>query len=394
MRLTVIPRSTERALTGSHEVTAPTTRSGAKTVLHTEASLGFGGQEIRILTESRWLLDHGWDVLLACQPDSRLLAEARALDIPAVGVRMGSAVDTRAVMAMRRLIVARHVDLVHTHSSIDSWLGALAAKSRGLPVMRSRHVSIPIRKALVYRLADRIITSGEAIKTVLSQAGIPSHRIVSIPAGVDTRRFHPGVSGETVRHELGLSGPAVGLVANMRGSKGHRFFLEAARSVLPHRPDVRFVIVGEGVAFDDVRRQVGAMGLERAVVMTGFRRDIPEVIAALDVLTLPSIRSEGVSQVILQAMAMGIPVVASTVGGSPEVIDHGHTGLLVPPQDPQALAEAILHVLQDPAHAKAMLQAGQQKVRTLYALDVSMERTTQLYDELLRFQVSARLHQR
>lgn len=357
--------------------------SVGKTILHTEASLGFGGQEIRILTESRWLLGHGWRVLLVCQPRSRLMTEAVAQGFPTVGVRMRHALDVRAFLTLRRLIRDRQVDLVHTHSSVDSWLGALAATSLRVPVVRSRHVSIPIRRALVYRLADRIIASGEAIRTMLTKSGIPARRVVSIAAGVDTSRFHPRVSGDAVRRELDLSGPTVGLVANVRGSKGHRFFLEAARHVLAGRPGVRFVIVGDGVGFDQVRRQITTMGLDRDVVMTGFRRDIPEVLAALNVVTLPSTRSEGVSQVILQAMAVGVPVIASTVGGSPEIIDHSHNGLLVPPQDPHALAEAILWVLGDPARAQRLAQAGLRRVRRGYTLNTAMGRTTQLYEELL-----------
>jgi glycosyltransferase involved in cell wall biosynthesis len=362
---------------------APTHGSVSKTVLHTEASLGFGGQEIRILTEGRWLLNHGWCVLLVCQPRSRLMTEAVAQGFPTVGVLMRHALDIRAFLTLRRLMRDRRVDLVHTHSSVDSWLSAVAAKSLRVPVVRSRHVSIPVRRALVYRLADRTIASGEAIRTMLTKSGIPACRVVSIPAGVDTSRFHSGVSGDAVRRELGLSGPAVGLVANVRGSKGHRFFLEAARHVLAGHPGVRFVIVGDGVGFDQVRRQVAAMGLDRDVVMMGFRRDIPEVLSALDVVTLPSTRSEGVSQVILQAMAVGAPVIASTVGGSPEIIEHGHNGLLVPPQDPHALAEAILWVLHDPARARRMAQAGLRRVRRHYTLNTAMKRTTQLYEELL-----------
>src|SRR5437868_5529359 len=168
------------------------------TILHTEASLGFGGQELRIVAESRWLRDHGWGALIACQPGSRLFAEARA--------------------------------------------------------------------------------------------------------GADTARFHAGVSGKTVRDELrvGAGEPLIGLVANIRGSKGHNVFLEAARDVLRAAPRARFLIVGDGVGYDDVRRRVSDLGLTRHVTMTGFRRDIPEVMAALDVLVLPSIRSEAASQVIPQ----------------------------------------------------------------------------------------------
>lgn len=358
---------------------------GRRLILHTEASPGLGGQEIRILTEARWLLDHGWDVLIAAQPGSRLLAEARAADLPAAGVAMAGALDVRALLALRRLLKARGVALVHTHSSVDSWLGTLAAKSLGLPVVRGRHVTIPIvrRRALLYRLADRVITSGEAVRVLVERAGVPAARIAAIPAGVDTARFHGGVSGKSVRDELGLTGPVVGLVANVRGSKGHRYFLEAARTVHQALPGTHFLIVGDGVGFDDVRRLVREMGLESAVIMTGFRRDIPEVMAALDVLVLPSIKSEAVSQVIPQALAVGTPVIGTTVGGTPELIRDGETGRLVPPADASALAAAIAAVLRDPAGARALARAGQALVHERHTMDASMARTTAVYKELV-----------
>ena len=355
-------------------------------VLHTEASIGFGGQEIRIVAEARWLLDHGWLALLAGQPGSRLLQEGARVGVPGVAVRMRGPLDVPALLALRRLIVEHDAAIVHTHSSIDSWLGGLAARWLRRPVVRSRHVTIaiPRRRALVYRLADRIISSGEAAARVVADAGVPRARIVPIPPGVDTARFHPGVSGTGVRAELGLpAAPLVGLVANVRGSKGHDVFLDAARAVLAREPAARFLIVGDGIGFDDVRRRVTALGLDAAVRMTGFRRDIPEVMAALDVLVLPSLRSEAASQVIAQALAVGTPVVATDVGGSSELVREGDTGRLVAAGDAAALAAAVIDTLADRAGARAMARRGQALVRERHSLDVAMQRTTAVYRELL-----------
>lgn len=306
--------------------------------------------------------------------------------MPAIAVRMRSAVDVPALLALRRLIAERSVALVHTHSSIDSWLGGLAARSRGRPVVRSRHVTIaiPRRRGLVYRLAQRVITSGEAAARVVAGAGVPAERIVAVPPGIDIARFHPGVSGDGIRRELGFdTAPVVGLVANIRGSKGHNVFLEAARAVLAERPATRFLIVGDGIGFEEVKGRVRAMGLDGSVTMTGFRRDVPEVMAALDVLVLPSIRSEAASQVIPQALAVGTPVIATTVGGSGELVRDGDTGRLVPPGDAPALAAAILVSLADPAAARAQARRGQSLVRERHSLDAAMQRTTQVYEELL-----------
>ncbi len=300
-----------------------------------------------------------------------------------VPLRMRGALDFSAFRTLRRLMRERGAALVHTHSSVDSWLGGVAAKSLRLPVVRSRHVTIPITRALVYRLADRIIASGDRAAALVRDAGIPADRVVPITAGVDLERFHPRVSGKSVRDELGLHGPVVGIVANVRGSKGHRYFLEAAREILAVRPETRFLIVGAGVGFDDIQRRVREMSLEREVLMVGFRRDIPEVLAALDVLALPSIKSEATSQVILQSLAVGTPVVATTVGGSPEVIRDGVTGRLVPPADGPALAAAVLDLLNDPERARETARAGGAAVRDDQSIDAVMTRTTAVYRELL-----------
>lgn len=356
----------------------------APLILHTEAATGLGGQELRILTEARWLLDHGWGALIACQPESPLAREAAAAGVPFVGVRMRGAADLAALAVLRRLMRTRGVALVHTHSSVDSWLATLAARSVGLPVVRSRHVTIPIRRrrALVYRLAHRIITSGEAARARVLAAGVPPERVVAIPAGFDPARFHPGVSGAAVRAELGLRDPVVGLVANLRRSKGVRDFLAAAAEVARVRADVTFLVVGDGVALADARHDAAGRHLAGRVIFTGFRRDIPQVLAALDVLVLSSVR-EAFSQVLLQALAVGTPVVATAVGGTPEVIRDGETGRLVPPANPPALARAVLECLADPVRARELARTGQALVHAHYTLDASMARTTAVYRELL-----------
>jgi glycosyltransferase involved in cell wall biosynthesis len=357
----------------------------APLVVHTEASRGFGGQELRILGETRWLLAHGWRALIIAQPGSRLLEEAHDAALPAVAVGMRHPLDLSAVLALRRLLRGHDARLVHTHSSIDSWVGGLAGRALGLAVVRGRHVSIrvPRRRALVYRLAHRIITSGEGVKAVLVAAGLDPSRITTVASGVDLARFHASVSGARVRSELGLEGPVAGLVANIRGSKGHDVFLAAAREVLATEPRARFLIVGDGIGFQDVKAKVRAQGLERSVTMTGFRRDVPEVMAALDVLVLPSIRSEAISQVLPQAMALGTPVVASRMGGSPEIVKDGDTGRLVPPGDAPALAAAILASFGDPAGTRAMAQRAQVLVQRRFSFDAQMEVTAGVYRELL-----------
>ena len=168
------------------------------TILHTEASPGWGGQEIRILSEAAVFAKRGFRVLIACQPDTPLGREAQRRGLTVRLMPMRGAVDVRACWQLRRLMRTEAVDLVHTHSSIDAWLAGFAAKSLHLPVVRSRHVSIPVkrRRNFVYNaLCDRIISSGDAIREVLVTAGVDAEKIVAIPAGVDTSTVSSGSPG-------------------------------------------------------------------------------------------------------------------------------------------------------------------------------------------------------
>jgi glycosyltransferase involved in cell wall biosynthesis len=356
------------------------------TILHTEASPGWGGQEIRILTETEAFAKRGFRMILACQPHVPLAQEAQKRGLAVRTIVMRGAMDSMACWQLRRLMRAEGVDLVHTHSSVDAWLAGFAAKSLRLPVVRSRHVSIPVkrRRNFVYNaLCDRIIASGEAIRQVLIAGGVFPGKIVAIPAGVDTRRFHPQVSGEGVRREWALHGPVVGTVAMLRQAKGHAVLLRAVPDILAQAPDAVFLWVGDGIGRQVLAQEIAQAGLGGKVHLTGFREDVPALLAAMDVVVLPSIKSDGVPQGLIQALAMRKPVVASAVGGIPEVVQHRCTGTLVPPNDPAALAAAVVQVLRHPEQARAWAEAGGDLVDTCYTLEHMIDRTAEVYTTVL-----------
>jgi glycosyltransferase involved in cell wall biosynthesis len=358
-----------------------------KTVLHTESSPGLGGQEMRTLSEARWTAERGWRVLLAGQPDGRFVERARAAGLEAVGVRMRGAWDLRAVCVLRRLIRRERVSIVHTHSSVDGWVGGVAARTAGVPVVRTRHVSIRIRRRWnpVYRwLADRVITSGETIRDLVVGAGVDPARVVAIPAGVDLGEF-PGCSAnaDAIRKDLGLSRPVIGSVAMFRGSKGHAHLLDAFDMVHARHPTARLLLVGEGIRRPWVEGLARERGLGGAVVFTGFRSDVPELLRVMDCFVLASTRTEGVPQSLLQSFAAGVPVVASAIGGIPEVVTDGKTGLLVPPEDAAALARAVEAVLGDRAGAAARSRAARHLVEERFSHAAAVSRLLALYDDVI-----------
>jgi glycosyltransferase involved in cell wall biosynthesis len=218
---------------------------------------------------------------------------------------------------------------------------------------------------------------------VLIAAGVDRDKIVAIPAGIDVEQFHPAVSGEAVRREFRMDGPVIGTVAMFRHSKGHRVLLRAIPEILRSEPRAEFLWVGDGVGHVALQQAVAEAGLHARVHLAGFREDVPACLAAMEVVVLPSIKSDGVPQVLMQALAMRKAVVASAVGGIPEVIQHQRTGVLVPPNDPEALAAAVVQVLRNPRPAAEWARAGGQLIDTHYALERMIDRTAAVYTAVL-----------
>jgi len=252
--------------------------------------------------------------------------------------------------------------------------------------VRTRHVSIAIRRGPnpVYRwLADRVITSGEAIRRLVLDAGVPPERVIAIPAGVDLESFPFGVRAPAIARQLVLGAPVVGSVAMFRGSKGHPQLLEAFARVRDKRPGASLLLVGDGVRRGWVEQLARDANLSDSVVFTGFRSDVSALLGAMDCFVLASTRTEGVPQALLQAFAAGVPVVASRIGGIPEVVADGETGLLVEAGSIDALADGILRVLDDPEAAARRARAARALVDSRFSHETAMRRLLQLYDELL-----------
>ncbi len=359
------------------------------TILHTESSRQWGGQEQRILGEAAQLSKRGYRVIIACRPDSRILRRARQAGIKTRKVNMHSGFNLKAFLKLVWLIYREKVNIVNTHSSKDSWLASLAVRlTTCSKVIRTRHVSIPIPKHpfnIVYRLAHKIITCGEMIRqAMIKDNRLEPEKIVSIPTGVDLRRFDSGLGGSAVREEFGIGPdiPLVGTVGIIRSEKGHFYFVKAAQRILEEKSGVRFLIVGNEPKGDTVRRQIKELGLEKEIIMAGLRDDIPQILAALNIFVLPSLK-EGVPQGVAQALAMKKAVVATAVGGVPELIENGRTGILVPPRDVEALAEAILELLNDKEKAKRLGENGRHLIEEKFSLEEMVEKIESLYCDLL-----------
>ena len=361
-------------------------------VLHTEWSSGWGGQEMRIVAECVAMRARGHRMAIACQPDSQILQKAHAEGLLTTPLRIRKGLDLAGIAHCLRAIRTQHIDLVHTHSSADAWACGMAARLAGVPVVRSRHLSTPVQRRwssrLLYgRLADRVITSGQAIKDHLVRAAaLDPARIVSIPAGIDVQRFAPVTNARTVRRELGLADGdfVVGIVAVLRSWKGHAHLIEAVHRLAAEKVPAKLLIVGTGPQEAALRQKIEELGAGNHVLMLGHRTDVPRLISAMDCSVLPSTKNEATSQALPQALAMKIPVIASAVGGLPEVVIHQETGLLVPPGDAAALRDALAWVRQHPSEAKQMAERGYARVHADFTFDKMIDRTEGVYLELLR----------
>ncbi len=322
-------------------------------IVHTEASCGWGGQEIRILTEAEGMIRRGHRVTLLCPNEVRILSEARQRNIPVVPMPIGRK-RLQGVLALRRWLGTTPVDVINTHSSTDTWLAALASLllEHPPPLVRTRHISSPVPKNrltrwLYTRATAHIVTTGEALRqTLIACNGFPPARITSVPTGIDMDRFVPG-EARAARRRLGLPPDAIiiGIVATLRSWKGHRYLLQAFAR-MPDR-SARLLIVGDGPQRDALAHEIAGLNLTDRVIMPGDQRDVLPWLQAMDIFALPSYANEGVPQAIQQAMACGLPVVSTPVGSIGEIIEHDSTGLMVIPKDADDLWRALERLARD-----------------------------------------------
>ncbi len=348
-------------------------------IVHTEASCGWGGQEIRILTEARGLMARGHALKLLCPPEARIYLEAQRRGVPVEALPIGRK-GLRGMLALRRWLKAHPADVLNTHSSTDTWLAALACATLGAapPIVRTRHISaaVPDNAAsrwLYTRATRHIVTTGEKLRSQLVRAnGYPASRITSIPTGIDTARFVPGDRAQA-RRRLGLDESAhyVGILATLRSWKGHHHLIEAFAELAA--PDWRLLIVGDGPRRDFLREALAGSGLGNRVQMVGQQDNAELWLQAFDVFCLPSYANEGVPQAVLQAMLTGLPIVTTPVGSITEAVTDEVTGLIVPPERPHELAAALRRLIGDPVLAARLGAAARAEALRRFGLEAMLD---------------------
>jgi glycosyltransferase involved in cell wall biosynthesis len=303
---------------------------------------------------------------------------------------MRSELDLPAALSMAGALRRFGADIVHFHTARAHTLGLAAASIARTPVkVLSRRVDFPVGQNVFSRIkyrasVDAVVAITRAVKDVLVDGGVSADSVTVIHSGIDLEKFREPADGSYVKRELGIphSAPLVGAVGALAPHKAQSYFLRAAKNLAEQKPEVRYIIVGEGELEAELKSLSNSLGVEGVVTFAGFRRDIVAVLAALDVFVLSSV-AEGLCTSILDAMASGVPVVATAVGGVPEVVEDGVSGVLVPPADPEAMAGAVGRVLEDDALKERLVNGGRRRA-TEFSLSNTVEKTERLYMNLIK----------
>lgn len=355
-------------------------------VLHIEAGRHLYGGARQVLYLLGGLAARGVENILACPEGSDIAREARPW-ARVVEMRMGGELDILLPGRLRRLMDETRPDLVHVHSrrGVDVW-GGIAARRAGIPAVLSRRVDNPEPRWLAhwkYGLYARVVAISEGIRQVLLQEGIVPEHVVTVRSAVDPAPYQHACERDTFRETFGLPEHALtlGVIAQLIPRKGHRHLLAILPEIVHRHPEVRVLFFGQGAHRPQLERQVEQLGLARHVLFTGFRDDLARWLPCLDMIVHPA-DMEGLGVSLLQASAAAVPVISTRVGGIPEAVRDGETGLLVRPGDTAGLKNAMLLLLADAGTRHAMGQAGRRYVLDMCGTQAMVEGNLSVYRTL------------
>jgi glycosyltransferase involved in cell wall biosynthesis len=357
--------------------------------LHIDTARTWRGGQNQVLVTVMGLRVLGHRTMLVAHPGGELRQRAKeGLDL--IPLAPKNELDLGAAWRLSRLLKQLKPDVVHAHDPHGVAMAALAlSMSTQLakpPLIASRRVDFHLRGGAMsrwkYRQVDCFICASEAIRTMLVADGVPAARTVTVHEGIDLERVESAPRAKL--HEdlfLPHQAPLVGNVAALVPHKGQRHLVEAAALVVRKVPDARFVIAGEGELRPALERQIKEHRLEKHVVLAGFRPDVLSLHKAFDIFVMSSI-TEGLGTSLLDAMAAAKPIVATSTGGIPEVVDDGVTGFLVAPRDDRAMAEAIVRLLKDADLRQRMGLAGLKRARERFSAERMLRETLRVYQRV------------
>lgn len=366
-------------------------------LIHTLSASDVFGPEKTVVNECVALRAAGWDCQIVNFWDTDaipLVAKVRAAGIPFHTIASRRKFDIGAIRGFAQLLRAHGRPLVHSHGYKADLYSLLGARLARAPVMTTVHgwtsENAKVRlyeklQAFLWRYFDRVVCVSESYRALAARAGTPAAKLLVVHNGIrETYQTDSDVvARDRARAKLGLAPGelAVACIGRLGIEKGHRQLLEAAAHALPTCPQARFLIIGEGAERAAIETGIHDLGLSGTVRLLGHRDDLPAIYPALDVLAITSLR-EGLPNVLLEAMLHGMAVIATAVGGIPEVVRDGYDGVLIPPGDGVAYARAMAALLADAPRRRRLGEQARATVRAGFLFERRMERMTALYVSL------------
>jgi L-malate glycosyltransferase len=362
--------------------------------LHVDTARTWRGGQNQVLLTVNGMRAIGHRAALVAHPDGELRRRA-AEGLELIPIAPRTEMDLSAAWKFSRLLKRLQPDVIHAHdphgvamAALALSIGAAAAKGQPTPALvAARRVDFHLKgnsfSRWKYRQVDCFIAASEAIRRMLVADGVPNERTVTVHEGIDVE--HALAAPVVNVHEafwLPHGSPVVGNVAALVPHKGQRYLIDAAHLVVQQVPDARFVILGEGELREHLEKQVHEHHLEKHVLLPGFRADVLGCLKAFDLFAMSSV-TEGLGTSLLDAMAAARPIVATTAGGIPEIVEQGVTGLLVPPRDAPALADAIVRALTDAELRRRIGDAGFARVNARFTVERMVAATAAAYQRIV-----------
>lgn len=361
------------------------------TIIHTEASTGWGGQEIRIWHEARWFRERGHRVVLCARPDGQIGERFREDNFEVIPTPFRGSTRCLDLFRLRRVFRRVRPDMVGTHSSLDSWAGLVAARLAGVQArFRYRHISAPVRagwpnRFLYGKAANQVLTTAECIRLDLVRGlGLDRSRVATVPTGIAPPVFETTREAERAAlcRRLDLPGATrfIGCVAVLRSWKGHEYLMAAFDKLAERFPGHCLVVVGDGPQRKRLEEERQKSRHGERMRLVGHQPNAWPFFRAFDMAVLASYKDEGIPQSLLQAMFAECPVVGTRAGGIPEIVHEGITGLVVEPRDPEGLGKAMAYCLKAPDEAVARSVAAHRMVEQNHTLDLMGRRALGLIE--------------
>lgn len=366
-------------------------------VLHLIDTDRVSGPGKTIMESARSLHDTEFRVTIAAhnfgkEHKNPYLDQVNAQGFDQVLIPIRNQYDPEVVTRLIRVLKEKRIDIVHTHGYKSDLFGLIAARLCGIKAVSTVHgwIQNNLRAKLYVRMDkfllrwfDRVIAVSDRIREALLQAGIPGRKLVTIHNAINLERYSPDLGSDILRKQYGLSSRnnLIGTIGRLSPEKGQKDFLDAAKLTLNHVNGCYFFVIGEGSDNKYLTNYAKLLGIETRVKFTGHRSDMIDVYKSIDIIVNPSY-TEGLPNVVLEAMAMNRPVIATPVGGVPEIIFHGKTGLLVEQKSPNELANSVRFLLENPNQREQIIRSARVLIERQFSFHQRMEKIKSLYHEL------------